>query len=47
VLFDGAPVDDTVERNGARLGIDFAAVEGVVLSHGHWDHAGGCPRRWS
>ena len=27
--------------NGTRLGIDFGAIEAVVLSHGHWDHAGG------
>jgi 7,8-dihydropterin-6-yl-methyl-4-(beta-D-ribofuranosyl)aminobenzene 5'-phosphate synthase len=30
-----------VERNGARLGVDFGAIASVVLSHGHWDHAGG------
>lgn len=44
VLFDGGPVDDAVERNGARLGVDFGAIEGIVLSHGHWDHAGGIPK---
>jgi hypothetical protein len=22
---------------GTRLGIDFGAIEAVVLSHGHWD----------
>lgn len=41
VLFDAGPVDYAVARNGARLGVDFAAIEAVVLSHGHWDHAGG------
>jgi 7,8-dihydropterin-6-yl-methyl-4-(beta-D-ribofuranosyl)aminobenzene 5'-phosphate synthase len=41
VLFDAGPVDYAVERNGERLGIDFGAIEAVVLSHGHWDHGGG------
>jgi 7,8-dihydropterin-6-yl-methyl-4-(beta-D-ribofuranosyl)aminobenzene 5'-phosphate synthase len=41
VLFDAGPVDYAVEFNGTRLGIDFGAIEAVVLSHGHWDHAGG------
>ncbi len=41
VLFDGGPEGYAVERNGMRLGIDFGAMESVVLSHGHWDHAGG------
>jgi len=44
LLFDGGPVDYAVERNGTRLGIDFAAIEAAMLSHGHWDHAGGIPR---
>ena len=41
LLFDGGPEGYAVERNGGRLGVDFSAVESVVLSHGHWDHAGG------
>jgi 7,8-dihydropterin-6-yl-methyl-4-(beta-D-ribofuranosyl)aminobenzene 5'-phosphate synthase len=41
VLFDAGPVDYAVEHNGTRLGIDFGAIETVVLSHGHWDHGGG------
>jgi 7,8-dihydropterin-6-yl-methyl-4-(beta-D-ribofuranosyl)aminobenzene 5'-phosphate synthase len=41
VLFDAGPEDYAVERNGSRLHIDFGGVDAVVLSHGHWDHAGG------
>lgn len=41
VLFDSGPEAYAVERNGDRLGIDFGGIEAVVLSHGHWDHAGG------
>jgi 7,8-dihydropterin-6-yl-methyl-4-(beta-D-ribofuranosyl)aminobenzene 5'-phosphate synthase len=41
MLFDTGPEGYAIERNGARLGVDFGAVEAVVLSHGHWDHCGG------
>jgi 7,8-dihydropterin-6-yl-methyl-4-(beta-D-ribofuranosyl)aminobenzene 5'-phosphate synthase len=44
VLFDTGPAADTFERNSRRLGIDLAIVEAIVLSHGHWDHAGGMLR---
>lgn len=40
VLFDTGPEDRTFEQNVSRLGIDLGPVEAVVLSHGHWDHAG-------
>jgi 7,8-dihydropterin-6-yl-methyl-4-(beta-D-ribofuranosyl)aminobenzene 5'-phosphate synthase len=41
LLFDAEPEGATFMRNADILGIDFSAVEAVVLSHGHWDHAGG------
>jgi len=41
VLFDAGPEGATFLRNARILGLDYAAVEAVVLSHGHWDHAGG------
>lgn len=41
LLFDAGPEAATFRRNCAILGIDFAAVSDIVLSHGHWDHAGG------
>jgi 7,8-dihydropterin-6-yl-methyl-4-(beta-D-ribofuranosyl)aminobenzene 5'-phosphate synthase len=40
VLFDTGPEDRTFEQNVSRLGIDLGTVEAMVLSHGHWDHAG-------
>ena len=44
VLFDTGPEAGTFERNIHQLGIDLGIVESVVLSHGHWDHAGGMLR---
>ena len=41
MLFDAGPEGATFLRNAGILGIDFGAVDAVVLSHGHWDHAGG------
>ncbi len=43
VMFDAGPENYVLERNAPRLGIDFSGVEGIILSHGHWDHAGGLP----
>jgi 7,8-dihydropterin-6-yl-methyl-4-(beta-D-ribofuranosyl)aminobenzene 5'-phosphate synthase len=40
VLFDTGPEDYAFERNVTRLGVDLGIVDGIVLSHGHWDHSG-------
>ena len=31
----------TIEHNAAALGIDLSRIEAVLISHGHYDHAGG------
>ena len=40
LLFDTGPDEVVFERNVERLGFDIGSVEGIVLSHGHWDHSG-------
>lgn len=40
LLFDSGPEADVFARNVQRLGVDLSPVEAIVLSHGHWDHAG-------
>lgn len=44
LLFDAGPEAYALERNASRLGFDFGRIECVVLSHGHFDHAGGIPK---
>jgi 7,8-dihydropterin-6-yl-methyl-4-(beta-D-ribofuranosyl)aminobenzene 5'-phosphate synthase len=44
LLFDTGPDEWVFERNVTRLGVGLGAVEAMVLSHGHWDHAGAMPR---
>ncbi|HST64340.1 MAG TPA: MBL fold metallo-hydrolase [Mycobacteriales bacterium] len=41
VLFDTGLSPDAMVVNADRLGVDLTAVQAVVLSHGHFDHAGG------
>ena len=41
VLFDTGLSPDAMMTNADRLGIDLTDVHAVVLSHGHFDHAGG------
>src|ERR1700690_3620959 len=41
LLFDTGSSPDALAVNAGRLGIDVGGLQGVVLSHGHFDHAGG------
>jgi 7,8-dihydropterin-6-yl-methyl-4-(beta-D-ribofuranosyl)aminobenzene 5'-phosphate synthase len=41
ILFDTGVSSEGVTINAERMGIDLSEVECVVLSHGHYDHAGG------
>ena len=41
VLFDAGPEGEVFKRNVNKLSADLNSVEHVILSHGHWDHAGG------
>ena len=40
LLFDTGASPDALAVNAERLGIDVTRLQGVVLSHGHFDHAG-------
>jgi len=37
-LFDAGPSEDGVIHNANILGIDFDRIDGIILSHGHFDH---------
>jgi len=41
LLFDTGVSPEGMAVNAERLGVDFSDLQGVVLSHGHYDHAGG------
>lgn len=41
LLFDAGPEGEVFKRNTTKLQVNLGMVEAVVLSHGHWDHAGG------
>jgi 7,8-dihydropterin-6-yl-methyl-4-(beta-D-ribofuranosyl)aminobenzene 5'-phosphate synthase len=41
LLFDTGLSPDAMVTNADRLGLDLPGVQAVILSHGHFDHAGG------
>jgi 7,8-dihydropterin-6-yl-methyl-4-(beta-D-ribofuranosyl)aminobenzene 5'-phosphate synthase len=41
LLFDTGLSPDAMMVNADRLGVDLLEVQGIVLSHGHFDHVGG------
>ena len=41
LLFDTGQSGETLLHNAGAVGIDLNVVEGVILSHGHYDHTGG------
>lgn len=44
VLFDTGGSGDTLMHNLAKAGIEPNIIDAVVISHNHWDHAGGLDR---
>ena len=40
-LFDTGVTEDGVIHNADLLGIDFSNINGILLSHGHFDHSAG------
>src|SRR5690606_9942346 len=41
LLFDAGPEGYVFHRNSDLLGVPYADIEAIALSHGHWDHTGG------
>lgn len=41
ILFDAGPDSSLLFENAAKLNIDLKKVDTAILSHGHYDHAGG------
>ncbi len=41
ILFDSGPDGELLLKNAERLGVDLKKVDIAILSHGHYDHAGG------
>lgn len=41
ILFDAGPEGEVFKRNVNKLNVNLDKIEEIVLSHGHWDHAGG------
>jgi 7,8-dihydropterin-6-yl-methyl-4-(beta-D-ribofuranosyl)aminobenzene 5'-phosphate synthase len=43
ILLDFGYTSDVLNNNIELLGVDLAAIDSLVLSHGHFDHWGGLP----
>lgn len=43
LLFDTGPEGTVFLQNCDKLGVDLGDVEGIAISHGHWDHMGALP----
>ncbi|MCK4668058.1 MBL fold metallo-hydrolase [Candidatus Dependentiae bacterium] len=43
ILFDTGQHPEIFKRNIEKLGIDISKIDLVILSHSHYDHAGGFP----
>lgn len=43
VLFDTGADGRVLLHNAGMLGVDLSSLAAVVISHWHWDHAGGLP----
>ena len=41
VMYDAGPQELILSQNAEILGIQMDEIEGIVMSHGHWDHFGG------
>ena len=41
LIFDTGLSPDAMVTNADRLGLDLSQIQAIVLSHGHFDHAGG------
>jgi 7,8-dihydropterin-6-yl-methyl-4-(beta-D-ribofuranosyl)aminobenzene 5'-phosphate synthase len=41
VLFDTGRSGTVLKENASRLGVSMLGLDGVILSHGHYDHTGG------
>ncbi len=41
LIFDTGSTPDPLLHNAERLGVDLYAIDGAVISHGHYDHTGG------
>jgi 7,8-dihydropterin-6-yl-methyl-4-(beta-D-ribofuranosyl)aminobenzene 5'-phosphate synthase len=41
IIYDAGPSNEILEHNVKLLDVNLSPVEGIVMSHGHWDHFGG------